>query len=425
MQRLFVLSFALLCACGLQPNTVTDTESGDTGSVLPVGTTVAELQGGLVSPGEVVTLNRVIATTGLTADGKGFFVQDAGGGEFSGLYVYLQSGGDDVQVEPGLELSLTGEVKEFPEEEAETETELVVSSATNVVVTGTGEITVDPVEVAAITDWEAWESCMISVGPAEVTEGINNYGEVTLDNGLKMDNLFFDFEADAGDSFTNVTAVLGYKWSEWKLLPRGEDDLEGYVAQPAPEPTAGTIAEIQAGDFALDALVSISGVIATSQTTSGNFYVQEVGGGENSGLYIYAWDEAETEITLGDVLDIEGYVTEYETDDSSLTELTVKEAGKIQVTSQGASVTVDTLDAASVVDWEVWEGCLVQLGTLTTTTAADDHGTVGTDAGISLDDQFYSVDVVSGTTFASVTGLISDYYGWKLNPRDENDLVSQ
>jgi len=425
MQRLFVLSFALLCACGLQPKTVTDTGDDDTGSVSTSGATVADLQGGLVSPGEVVTLNRVIATTGLTADGKGFFVQDAGGGEFSGLYVYLQSGGDEVQVEPGLELSLTGEVKEFPEEEAETETELVVSSATNVVVTGTGEITVDAVDVASVTDWEPWESCIVSVGAVEVTEGVNNYGEVTLGNGLKMDNLFFDFEADAGDTFTNVTAVLGYKWSEWKLLPRGEEDLEGYVTQPAPDPIAATIAEIQAGDFAVDTLVSITGVIATSQATSGNFYVQQEGGGENSGIYIYAWDEAETEIALGDVLDIEGYVTEYETDDSSLTELTAKEAGDIQVTSQGATVTVDAVDAASVVDWEVWEGCLVQLGPLTTLSVADDYGTVATDAGISLDDQFYGVDVDAGTAFASVTGLVSEYYGWKINPRDENDLVSQ
>jgi len=425
MRRLFVLSFALLSACGLQPKTVTDTESGDTGSVSSGGATVADLQGGLVSPGEVVTLNRVIATTGLTADGKGFFVQDAGGGEYSGLYVYLQAGGDDVQIEPGLELSLTGEVKEFPEEEAETETELVISSATNVVVTGTGEITVDAVDVASVTDWEPWESCIISVGAVGVSEGINNYGEVTLDNGLKMDNLFFDFEANAGDSYTNVTALLGFKWSEWKLLPRAAEDLEGYVAQPAPEPVAATIAEIQAGDFPVDTLVSIAGVIATSPTTSGNFYVQVPGGGENSGLYIYAWDEAETDISLGDVLDIEGYVTEYETDDSSLTELTVQESGKIQVTSQGATVIVDTVDAAAVVDWEVWEGCLVQLSTVTTTSAADNYGTVGTDAGISLDDQFYGVDVASGTTFTSVTGLVSEYYGWKLNPRDENDLVAQ
>ncbi len=429
--RIALIVLPLLVSCGLAPKSDNPDDSGDSGDNNSGGTTFADLQ---AEPsqftGDIVTLKNVIATTGLTVDGQGFFVQDAGGGEWSGLYVYMQGGLEDVQVEAGLKLSLTGEVKEFPAEEAETETELVITSATNIVVTGNGDITVDVVDPSSVTDWESWESCMVSLGASEATSGINSYGEVELDNGLLMDNLFFDFQASSGDTWENITGPVGYKWGEWKVFPRAEDDLEGWIGVPAAVPTETDIETIQSGAFDDDTLVSISGVVATSGLTAGGggFYVQTAGGGENSGLYIYLWSEVADEasdIAAGDELDIEGYVTEYETEGSSLTELTVKDSGKFSVSASGETVTVDTLDASAVTDWEVWEGCLVQVGTATTTGEVDSYGAVALDNGLTLDNQFYDMAPALGTTYTSLTGLVSDYFGWKLNPRSASDLVAQ
>ncbi len=425
---LFVLP--LLVSCGLAPKSTNPDDTGDSGDNTSGSTTVADLQAGLVSSGDIVTLDNVIATTGLTADEQGFFVQDAGGGEWSGLYVYMQGGLEGVQIEAGLKLSLTGEVKEFPAEEAETETELVITSATNIVVTGSGEITVDEVDPTSVTDWEPWESCIVSLGAGEAVSGINNYGEVELDSGLLMDNLFFDFQASSGDTWENITGPVGYKWGEWKVFPRTDSDLEGWVGVPPAEPTATDIESIQLGAFDDDTLVSISGVVATSGVTASGsgFYVQTAGGGENSGLYIYVWSDFADEVASiaeGDELNIEGYVTEYETDGSSLTELVIQDTGKVTVTASGAAVTVDTVDAASVTDWEVWEGCLVSMGTATTAGEVDSYGAVALDNGLTLDNQFYDMSPALGTTFTSLTGLVSDYYGWKLNPRSAADLVAQ
>ena len=427
--RIALITLPLLVSCGLAPKSTNPDDTGDSGGNNSGGTTVADLQAGLVSSGDIVTLNNVIATTGLTADAQGFFVQDAGGGEWSGLYVYMQGGLEGVQVEAGLKLTLTGEVKEFPAEEAETETELVITSATNIVVTGSGDITVDVVDPASVTDWEPWESCIVSLGASEAAAGINSYGEVELDNGLLMDNLFFDFQASSGDTWENIIGPVGYKWGEWKVFPRTADDLEGWVGVPAAEPTVTDIETIQSGTFADDTVVSISGVVATSALTAGGgFYVQTAGGGENSGLYIYLWSEIVDEaanLAVGDELNIEGYVTEYVTDGSSLTELTVKDSGKFSVTASGETVTVDSVDASTVTDWEPWEGCLVQVGTATTTGEVDSFGAVALDNGLTLDNQFYDMAPALGTTYSSLTGLVSDYYGWKLNPRSASDLVAQ
>jgi hypothetical protein len=428
--RIALIVLPLLVSCGLGPKTTNPDDTGDSGENNSGGTTIADLQAGLVSSGDIVTLNNVIATTGLTADGQGFFAQDAGGGEWSGLYVYMQGGLEDVQIEAGLKLTLTGEVKEFPAEEAETETELVITSATNIVVTGNGDITVDEIDPSSVTDWEPWESCIVSMGAGEAVSGINNYGEVELDNGLLMDNLFFDFQASLGDTWENITGPVGYKWGEWKVFPRTEGDLEGWVGVPVADPTETDIETIQSGAFADDTLVSISGVVATSGLTAsgGGFYVQTAGGGENSGLYIYLWSEIADEaanLAPGDELTLEGYVTEYETDGSSLTELTIKDSGKFSVTASGETVTVDTVDADTVTDWEVWEGCLVQLGTATTTGEVDSFGAVALDNGLTLDNQFYDMAPALGTTYSSLTGLVSDYYGWKLNPRSASDLEAE
>jgi hypothetical protein len=67
----------------------------------------------------------------------------------------------------------------------------------------------------------------------------------------------------------------------------------------------------------------------------------------------------------------------------------------------------------------------VQLGSATTTGEVDSFGAVALDNGLTLDNQFFDMTPALGTTYTSLTGLVSDYYGWKLNPRSASDLVTQ
>ena len=48
------------------------------------------LDGSLVD-GDIVTLANVIVVSGVASDGKGFYVQDEGGGEWSGMYIYSET----------------------------------------------------------------------------------------------------------------------------------------------------------------------------------------------------------------------------------------------------------------------------------------------------------------------------------------------
>ena len=272
--------FALLPAC-LSPQVAEDT--GDTsvggdGS----GATIAQIQRGDIGEDETVTLSNVVVTSGLTLKGDGFFIQDAGGGEYSGMYVYLQAGFDELYLEPGLVVTVTGSVTEFYGW-----TELVVTSETAVEVTGSGEVVVDAVDPAAVQSWEPWESCLISVGAAEVDEGVNDYNEALLSNGLKIDDFIWEFDVEAGASLAGVTGQLGYSFEEWKLFPRGEEDLEGY------EPPVVEMVSIQdIQQEKVSGTVIVENVVVTSPMTSkddvaNGFYVQAQGGGAWSGIYIY------------------------------------------------------------------------------------------------------------------------------------------
>ena len=78
-----------------------------------------------------------------------FFIQENGGGEYSGIYVYLQ--GVDFTANVGDALTITGEYVEYYDL-----SELKVTSVNDIVVTGTNEPIADTIDQVP-TDWESWE----------------------------------------------------------------------------------------------------------------------------------------------------------------------------------------------------------------------------------------------------------------------------
>ena len=405
-----LLPLLTLAACGLTPDPV-DGDTGET-NVTSGGATIQQIQMGDIAEDETVTLNGVIATSGPSSNGEGFFIQEPGGGEYSGIYVYIPAGLDELYIEAGYELNVTGTVTEYYDW-----TEFSVSSSTAIEVVGTGDVTVDSVDPATVTSWEVWESCLISVGPATVTEGTNSYGEIRLDNGLVVDDLFMEIDAGVGATFDDVIAPLGYSYEEWKLFPRSEDDLPGYV--PAVVEPA-TIFDIQNGDAT--GSVELVDVVVTSQINykGDGFFVQEQGGGEYSGLYIYLVGSGkDVDVNIGDVISLEGSISEY----YDLTELTLADSGDLVASGGTADVTIDNVDPSSVSDWEPWESCLIDIGEVTATSDLNEYGEVTTDAGVKIDNMFFNFEASNGLTWEFVAGPLSySYSEWKLNPRSEDDM---
>lgn len=416
--RQLLPAIGLMAAACLQPKVNSDDsdtgasvdEPGDVGEV-----SIYDVQTGEVATDSTVTLTNVVVTSGLTAEGNGFFVQDEGGGEYSGLYVYMY---DEVELTPAIgdTVTLTGQVSEFYDA-----TQITVTGAADAYVTGSSTPVATLIETEP-TNWEVWESCLVTLQDQTVTSNVNTYGEVDLSIGIPMDNTFVNFTASEGDVIESVTGPIAYSFEKYKINPRSQDDLVGATVGGGGD---STVAAIQRGDVADGAMVTLSGVISTTglNRSESGFFVQDAGGGAYSGIYIYLYEEVAADlasIEAGQELTLSGQVTEF----YDYTEITVASSADVEVTGEG-DVTVDVVETPADGDWEPWEGCLITVSDVTVTSESDDYGAMDLDNGLKLDDELTEYTASNGESFGTATGLLSygfDYY--RLNPRSQDDLDS-
>lgn len=401
------LSTLILSAClSAKPiDQGNDTGSDDTSSN-GASATVADIQQGVIGDGEDVYLERVVITS--TNFGEGFFVQDPGGGEWSGIYVYTQTMGGDFTPIVGDAVSISGTISEFYDY-----TELVLASAESVTVVGEEAVVSTP--VSDVTDWEPYEGCLVTLADQTAVSAISSYGEVDLSGGITMDNLFFDFDTEYGATYTGVTGVISYSYEQFKINPRSESDLEGYVAGSGGEIFA--ISDIQQSGHVGPA--KLENVVVSAPMADEGFWVQDAGGGAWSGLYVYT-DRVDGEVTVsvGDVLNITGEVSEY----FDLTEISIGNINDIEAQGTTADVTSVELSEAPA-DWEEYEGVLITLADVTIGDGGE-YGVYSLNyAGLLIDDEIYDYTVNPGDSFASLTGVVHYSYGeFKLYPRTESDF---
>lgn len=427
MNRALLLLLPLFTAC-ITPKPSTTDDSGDeddSGNGDDSGggggnVTIYDIQKGSVEDGATVTLTDVVVTSGLTAEGDGFFVQEQAGGEYSGMYIFLQGSTSDLTLYVGDTVTLSGEVSEYYDF-----TEVTVTSTTAITVTGEATATPESLtgtESFTSEDWEPWESVLVSLPNQEVIGDVNSYGEAELSGGLVMDNLFFDFETEYGATYTEIIGPITYSFEEFKINPRDTDDLVGYTPGEGPQVTS--ICDIQQGQETGDyegRTVLIEGAIATSgpTTNGGGFWVATPEGGEWCGIYVYVRNK-DAAPTVGDTLTFEASVTDY----YELTELSIDSYADVTTTASGATPVVTTLETAPE-SWESYEGVLVTITNVTATEGSDEYGAVALDfGGLKMDDDLYYYDDVSaGESYEALTGLITySYEEWKIIPRDSADM---
>ncbi|MFZ5479304.1 MAG: hypothetical protein ACOZNI_21240 [Myxococcota bacterium] len=176
-------------------------------------TTVNDVQTGDVT-GDV-TLAGVVVTTPLDRDGELFFVQDRGGGSWSGVAVYLD--GIAVTVGAGDLADVTGATQEYYGA-----TEIVAS---DVVVAGMAATATEPFS-SPPSDWEPWEGTLVALDGIAVTSDANEYGEADTDWGILVDDLLFAWQDEvvAGDVGT-ITGVVHYSFDAWRICPRDTADM--------------------------------------------------------------------------------------------------------------------------------------------------------------------------------------------------------
>lgn len=190
--------------------------------------TVYEIQDGTIATGTDVDVRGVVVT-GVASNA--IFVQESAGGEYSGVYVYLDA---VPAVEVGDEVDILGVTAEFG---GLTE---IDASGGSVTATGTTGIDLAPDVITADEIGEPWESVLVRI-EAEPLVVIGLAGEefvvdadgaeATIDDFLYSvpdDDLSFPFFwIDAG--FTAIQGPLNFFDDQFKIAPRTPADLEGYI----------------------------------------------------------------------------------------------------------------------------------------------------------------------------------------------------
>ena len=204
-----------------------DDLDGDYAGVEVFDTTIYDIQQGLIPEGSVVNLTDIVVTSPVEPDGSLVFVQEQNGGAWSGIALYMYNEViDALDPQVGDVYHLTGVYEEFYDM-----SEIKVTTVDNVELVAVDQTpkasVVDPADVTTGgSDAEKYESVLIRVEDVTVTAEANNYGEWTIDGGLKIDDFFFASSPALGTEFKSITGPLTFSYEEFKLIPRFESDLD-------------------------------------------------------------------------------------------------------------------------------------------------------------------------------------------------------
>lgn len=447
------------------------------------GTTIYDLQMGNVAVGTSVELEGVVVTAVDLYGGRvgGIYVQEPGGGPYSGVFVFNPKGPDGTSnaadlVQPGDVVTVSGGVvDEFAlssDTSGRTLTEIVAPQGGTVIVTRTGSTqvpapaVVDPVALAADdAEAEKWEGVLVrieSVAVVSAPRGVSmsdpTLKEMTVTGPFRVGSSLAALDGIARDDCYAAIVGIGDYFFNYKILPRSaadlavgdasacvyentmamctnglDDDHDGFpdcadFSCQAAVPSCvldTTIEDIQMGNVPMGTKVRVTDVVVTARASS-LVWVQREGGAEYSGIAIYPSMPPQMTLVPGLRVDVEGMVTEY---------FGVTELASAVITEKGMGAPLAPIvvaDHATLVDpatAEAWEGVLVRVENVKVVSAPDGFGewTVGTAAApLRVDDMMHKPmpDPMPGQCFAHVTGpLHYSFDNFKLEPRNATDLM--
>ncbi len=381
--------------------------------------------------GQVVTVSGIVTVGGAeyyTSTSPYAVIGDAEGGAWSGLVLYGDSIGT---LERGQLVAITGTVQEYYGM-----TELGYITGVQVLSTGEQLPPASPVQTSWLTDAggaEQWEAVLVEISDAIVT-AVGSYGQFSVDDGSGecfVDDLgSYSYSPAVGDTLNAAAGVCWYSYSEWKLEPRDDEDLDvGGGGGPTDVLTCYQVQGQASSSPYVDEVVSVTGIVTVA---GGEFYsssqayavIQDATGGPWSGLILY--DSDISSLSRGDSVTVTGTVAEYYglTELSYISDVVVHSAGH----ALPAAEIVTTGSLATPADPEQWESVLLRVQDLTVVSDSLGFGewsvTDGTGACRVDDLGDYAYTPTVGDAISSITGAL--YYGYsdfKLEPRDDADIV--
>lgn len=265
----------------------------------PTPATIAEIQGNATPDGasnlEDVLVQTSGIVTGVVTNTSGtvtsYFIQD-GTGANSGIYVF---GTPPTAVAMGDDVTLIGRVDEF-----NNLTEIV--GVTSLTVNSSGNTLPAAENLSAATAaTEPWEGVLVRVVDLRcnnLPDNTNNFQWLgsNWQGSILINDLMYDTAPTVG-SYYNVTGIVNYNFSEWKLEPRMASDLETSAStgvnevaaselRTYPNPaTAALFVDLSALEGRSEVeLVDATGRVAL-RTSSGNSLLQLDVNSVASGIY--------------------------------------------------------------------------------------------------------------------------------------------
>ncbi|MBW1808827.1 MAG: lamin tail domain-containing protein [Deltaproteobacteria bacterium] len=171
-----------------------------------------------------------------------------------------------------------------------------------------------------------------------------------------------------------------------------------------------------------------------NSTVDDSFYAAETAGGPYSGIYVYGLNAATINtVAMGDLVDIRG--TYYESDNPPSFGLGTIEASEFTKVGTGAIPAPEVVTVAQVrtggTDAEKYEGCLIQVASVSVANNNAGHGDFTVSSGgaeeLLVSPKFdfnYTYNPAASDAFNSITGVLEYAYSeFRLQPRMCNDLL--
>lgn len=239
--------------------------------VLNNSVTIKDVQYSPFGSGNGGYINYHVSLTGVvsadTSDIPGFgstalrvYMQD-GSSPWSGIQIGTAGtlGADVLKLKDGDNVTINGLIREdFNVTKIDSITQITVNSSGNAlpvpVLLTTGDI---GKKTGGTISAEQWESVLIKYQNVNVSDDnadgesgiVNNFGEIFISDGsgdtrvelqdgnhhyhnsweAGLDSAAGNIQVKEGSQFTSLTGVLYYSFSNYKLVPRTDDDFEGFV----------------------------------------------------------------------------------------------------------------------------------------------------------------------------------------------------
>lgn len=417
-------------------------------------------------------VDSVVTITGIVtaefwggSSNRNIYVQEAEA-PWSGVVVFESDGWDNFDIDSpdgivhsvaeGDSVVITGTVVEYYNK-----TE--ITDVTSFDIIAHGSLAVNPLAVTCqeLTDnAESYEGVLVGIADCSVDDPDLGYGEWSVTDGTGStrldDNWEYFYFPEAGQALAEVVGVLDYTFGDYKIQPRLARDVveDGPVRiQRIQQVLYSDLLEAGENEtsdmsYMFGDTVTIEGIVTmpTGLSFAGagvKFIYEDEHGGPWSAILSYDPDSSAFPVLYeGDKVQATGYVSEYSTGPSNMTELFITEP--VELIDVGIALpAVDTL-ATGDLRWpteaEPWGNVMVRVADVTVMENDLPFGEWSVDDGsgsVNIDDDSDSISVwqeengrpPTGTFIQSIRGWVYHHFGsygdstaYKLEPLYVSDI---